>query len=928
MVQSHTVKHSGVATTNGIYIDDSSTTDSDHGKAVRILETPPRRRQQQTKLFQWIKSPSIDSNSEHHHRSTTDIKSPTPTKRTILGQHTNLSNYCKLTGDHSELVSDDISDHTKEPITLSSSMSPLSTNKNGHGSIKQSTSHIMDPLSINDDLYSEEPSELLPLNPVRRRVKRIIDSPEPESFIANDDGIEEKEEEEEEGEEEEILQQSYKNNENLLNRKRSSIESEPMDVDQDPLMIFNDDIQTANRKRRLVTRADSIKPIEMDIQAPLVDINTPTIDLTAMDMDEQSESTVEFFSNASQQELQDALRISDKQAVTIIEQRPFTDIDHLYTLLGKARGVSAQLINRYEEMIEGYEAVDKLIKHCQNESKRVVPPTISEEITGFKLKGYQVAGMGLGKTAQVIAFLSELRHSLNEEGPHLIIVPSSTLDNWLREFEKFCPSLRVISYYGSQTERRELREDILSLRHTDTDYHAVISTYSVATSDKHDRIFMRKMHFKTMILDEGHMVKNFTSDRYVKLMSINVSFRLLLTGTPLQNNLQELLSLLTFVMPLNKEHDVATMRCVFRPVSVAEIDGQGNRRAAKFALFMLDPFILRRRKAQVLKDLPKKIRYQITCSMTPFQRRVYAQIDKRSRDQCQQETENQSAQSSAVIQLRKASCHPLLFRTLYTDKMLHKMATNLLKEPDYYDSEHQYLVEDMQVMSDSELHNLCKKFKHINSYRLKNNEWMDAGKVKELCDIIDKAKEKNDRVLVFSQFTMVLDVLELVMETRNENYLRLDGNTKVDTRQDMLDTFATDTSISVFLLSTKAGGFGLNITAANVVILYDPDFNPHNDRQAEDRAHRVGQTKDVTIYKLISQGSIEEYMIQCAKLKLKLDKSLRGRSGSAVSGDKAVSDNSDDSDSDADDDNQRKINDALRMTTLRQAWLASQLIEE
>ncbi|RKP25490.1 SNF2 family N-terminal domain-containing protein [Syncephalis pseudoplumigaleata] len=537
---------------------------------------------------------------------------------------------------------------------------------------------------------------------------------------------------------------------------------------------------------------------------------------------DKHQDPVVFFNSASSQELQEILRIPGQKAEVIMACRPYADIDHLYAMLTKARGVSAQLVTRYEELMEGYEAVDKLIAHCENEARRVVPPTLSKRLfesmaatkqpaglaPGFRLKGYQIAGvqwllslysnklkggiladeMGLGKTAQVIAFVSELKDTLHEPGPHLIIVPSSTLDNWSREFDKFCPGLRVINYYGTQAERAELRDDILELRDTDDAYHAVISTYSVATSDKYDRVFMRKMQFKTMILDEGHLVKNFASDRYIRIMQINVSFRLLLTGTPLQNNLQELLSILTFVLPLNKHHDLDAMRAVFQPAHVREVDGQGKRKASKYAILsnhrmelakrMLDPFILRRRKCQVLSDLPKKIRRQVLCPMTPLQRRVYAQIDRQSRDECRQGAVAGSGtvQSNAIIQLRKAACHPMLFRTLYTDDILAKMATELLKA---------------------------------------------------------------------------------LMETRNEQYLRLDGSTKVDLRQDMLDTFARDPSISVFLLSTKAGGFGLNITSANVVILYDPDFNPHNDRQAEDRAHRVGQTKDVLVYGLISRESIE-----------------------------------------------------------------------
>ncbi|RKP05494.1 SNF2 family N-terminal domain-containing protein [Thamnocephalis sphaerospora] len=581
--------------------------------------------------------------------------------------------------------------------------------------------------------------------------------------------------------------------------------------------------------------------------------------------------------------MQEVLSITREQTEIIIGLRPFVSWGALEAALRTTRGVSTSLITRYEEMMEGYRAVDRLINACQTMSRRARPmasqlstplPLPSLLAPGIELKSYQIAGvrwllslvdngfgggiladeMGLGKTAQVISFLAELT-KCGKPGPHLIVVPSSTLDNWLREFGKFCPSLRVTSYYGNQAERADLRYNLSEEQ--DEPFNAIITTYNLATGSKDDRMFLRRFGFSSVILDEGHMVKNFGSARYKHLMSIRTSFRLLLTGTPLQNNLQELLALLTFVMPNELLQDEEAVRRVFRSAPASGSALISNQRVAR-AKRMMEPFILRRRKIEVLKELPKKMRRQIRCPMTPSQRRLYATMNRASRRQLRGGSANSKQFNNVIMQLRKVACHPMLHRALYTDDKIAKMAKDIMRASDRYcDAEYQYILEDMSVMNDIELHDLCIEFKSIFKYRLRNKEWMQAGKVKQLCEILEDAKKTGERVLVFSQFTQMLNILEPVMQTLGVRYLRLDGSTKVETRQELLDEFAADSSISVFLLSTKAGGFGLNMTAASIVVLYDPDFNPHNDRQAEDRAHRVGQTRDVTVLKLIAEGTIE-----------------------------------------------------------------------
>lgn len=299
---------------------------------------------------------------------------------------------------------------------------------------------------------------------------------------------------------------------------------------------------------------------------------------------EDDDDTLLFFNKATSQEMQDMISIcSPEQAEIIISHRPYRSITALKRTLNKEKGISGKIVENYEEVINGYNVADSIIESCEKISKELTGlfntwgvdkkgrllPGVTETGKGFLskqpeiinssmiLKNYQLLGvswltymylngfsgiladeMGLGKTAQVISFLGNIYSNHNENGPFLIIVPSSTKDNWLREFEKWCPELEVRAYYGSQFERAELRHE---LRKTKGSYNIILTTYQIASNQKEDRAFLKHMNFKIMILDEGHMMKNMTSLRYKHLMTINSDCRFLLTGTPIQNTLQELI---------------------------------------------------------------------------------------------------------------------------------------------------------------------------------------------------------------------------------------------------------------------------------------------------------------------------------------------------------------------------------------------------
>ncbi|BGP56091.1 DNA-dependent ATPase fun30 [Rhodotorula sphaerocarpa] len=550
-----------------------------------------------------------------------------------------------------------------------------------------------------------------------------------------------------------------------------------------------------------------------------------------------------------------------------------------------------------------------------------------------KLKDYQMLGvnwlnllyhrktsciladeMGLGKTAQVIALLAHLK-ATGEPGPHLVIVPSSVLDNWMREFTVFAPDLNARSYYGSQGERHELRSE---LRAMGDDLDVVVTTYNIATGSPDDQKFLkRKMNFNVTVFDEGHQLKNSESKKYKDLMMVRAEWRLLLTGTPLQNNLQELVSLLSFILP-DKFRDASdSLRAIFKVTPGSQTNLLSRERISR-AKKMMTPFVLRRKKVQVLKDLPPKSEAIEYCDMTDLQRDCYNEALQRSRNALTTADEGEledlegdddddveviageeevkpkrgrkkavastklgtkaNASSSAHIltDLRKASNHPMLFRRLYDDKTLRAMSKDCLREEEFMDRNKDLIFEDMEVMTDFELHRFAQMYKHLNKYALKNNEWMSAGKIAKLQELLPQMRRDGDRVLIFSQFVQVLDILEVVLDTMELKYLKLTGQTAVGDRQGLVDAYNQNEDITVFLLSTRAGGLGLNLTAANTVIFYDCDYNPHNDKQAQDRAYRIGQTREVKILRLVTRGSLDENMLELATAKLQLDAEVSG----------------------------------------------------
>ncbi|XP_060069241.1 SWI/SNF-related matrix-associated actin-dependent regulator of chromatin subfamily A containing DEAD/H box 1B-like [Ylistrum balloti] len=639
----------------------------------------------------------------------------------------------------------------------------------------------------------------------------------------------------------------------------------------------------------------------------------------------EKEMILAFFQDANQDELAGTPGCSKKKAEILLKERPFKSFEDLHNKCATVKGLTTDLIGGCREIIRVRDVIIRLMQKCEKismEMERVVtyltqqdsidesdnrihitkqPALLNSE---FQLKPFQMVGlnwlrimhskeingiladeMGLGKTIQTISFIAHLLEE-GEEGPHVIIVPSSTIDNWLREFSVWCPAVKVLVYYGSQEDRRVTRRSIL---YEDfEDFHVILTTYNMATGSVEDRSLFKKFEFHYSIFDEGHMLKNMSSLRYQNLMKIQSERRLLLTGTPLQNNLLELMSLLCFVMPDMFIGKTDHLKRMFSMITKSVDDKRSKYEAERIAHAkqIMKPFILRRLKSEVQKQLPKKSERVELCEMIPEQAENYHNLVNKFQQELRESSVGPGETkggASMLMQLRKAANHPLLQRRHYTDKLLKEMSKHIAKEPSHRERQAnpKLIFEDMCVMHDFEIHKLCKFYeKHIGKYSMPPSAIQDSAKFRVLDDLLVKLKSQDDRVLIFSQFTMMMDIMEDYLKQKKYKYMRLDGSTPVPDRLQMIDEYTNNPDIFIFLLSTKAGGLGINLTAANVVIIHDIDFNPYNDKQAEDRCHRVGQKREVSIVRLITKDTVEEGMLRCAQEKLKLEKDITTNEGS------------------------------------------------
>ncbi|XP_027363680.1 protein PHOTOPERIOD-INDEPENDENT EARLY FLOWERING 1 isoform X2 [Abrus precatorius] len=668
-----------------------------------------------------------------------------------------------------------------------------------------------------------------------------------------------------------------------------------------------------------------------------------------------------------------------------------------------------------------------------------------------RLNGILADEMGLGKTIMTIALLAHLACEKGIWGPHLIVVPTSVMLNWETEFLKWCPAFKILTYFGSAKERKHKRQGWLK----PNSFHVCITTYRLVIQDS--KVFKRKK-WKYLILDEAHLIKNWKSQRWQTLLNFNSKRRILLTGTPLQNDLMELWSLMHFLMPHVFQSHQEFKDWFSNPITgMVEGEEKVNKEVVDRLHNVLRPFLLRRLKRDVEKQLPMKHEHVIYCRLSKRQRNLYEDFIASSETQATLASANFFGMISIIMQLRKVCNHPDLFegRPIVSSfdmggidiQLSSSVCSMLLPGPfstvdlrglglifthlDYsmtaWESDEVQAIEtpaalimehvdmaDLEVirpglscqkklqgsnifeeiqkaiweerlrqtkehaaamawwnslrckkrpMYSTTLRNLVtirhpvydihqakanpvsylysskladivlspvERFQRMTdvvesfmfaipaarapspvcwcstnetnvflhpSYKQECSEVLlpllspirpaivrrqvyfpdrrliqfDCGKLQELAVLLRRLKSEGHRALIFTQMTKMLDILEAFINLYGYTYMRLDGSTQPEERQTLMQRFNTNPKFFLFILSTRSGGVGINLVGADTVIFYDSDWNPAMDQQAQDRCHRIGQTREVHIYRLISESTIEENILKKANQKRALD---------------------------------------------------------
>lgn len=481
-----------------------------------------------------------------------------------------------------------------------------------------------------------------------------------------------------------------------------------------------------------------------------------------------------------------------------------------------------------------------------------VKETIYEQpctLEGGKLREYQMNGlrwlvslynnhlngiladeMGLGKTVQVISLICYLMEQKNDRGPFLVVVPSSVLSGWLSEISFWAPSISKIAYTGSPDDRRRLfRENISQQK-----FNVLLTTYEYLMN-KHDRPRLSKISWHYIIIDEGHRIKNASCKLNAELKHYHSSHRLLLTGTPLQNNLEELWALLNFLLPsiFNSSEDFSQWfnkpfeNAGDNSADQALLSEEENLLIINRLHQVLRPFMLRRLKHKVESELPEKIERLVRCEASAYQKLLMKRVEDNLGSLGSLGHSKARSVHNTVMELRNICNHPYL-------SQLHADEVENMLPPHYLPS----------------IVRLCAKLETLDR-------------------ILPKLKATGHRVLLFSTMTRLLDVMEDYLTLKCYRYLRLDGHTSGVDRGALIEQFnRPDSDAFLFLLSIRAGGVGINLQAADTVIIFDTDWNPQVDLQAQARAHRIGQKRDVLVLRLETVHSVEEQVRAAAEHKL------------------------------------------------------------
>ena len=470
-----------------------------------------------------------------------------------------------------------------------------------------------------------------------------------------------------------------------------------------------------------------------------------------------------------------------------------------------------------------YKEIVNNLKQEQLEDEVIVPENLDKTLryyqkTGFKwlkvLDNYNFGGiladdMGLGKTIQMLSIILDYIENDTKElnkRASLVVAPSSLALNWEKEAKKFAPQLKTLVIRGNSIERQNQINNVKN-------YNLIITSYDLL---KRDIEVYKKLDYKFrfIIADEAQYLKNSNTQNAKTVKEIKSDTRYALTGTPIENSLAELWSIFDFIMP----GYLYTYK-KFRNTYELPIIRDENYSAMEKLKMLIEPFVLRRTKKEVLKELPEKTVTVLNNEMGEEQRKIYMAYLEKAKEDLDEEIKNKGYEKSRMkilailTRLRQICCHPSLF---------------------------------------------------IDNY---NNT---SSKLEQCMEIIEDATNAGHKILVFSGYTSMFNILENELEKSNIKYFKLTGATKVDERIKLVDEFNENKDIKVFLISLKAGGTGLNLTGADMVIHYDPWWNISTENQATDRAYRIGQKNNVQVYKLITSNSIEEKIYELQKKKSKL----------------------------------------------------------
>ncbi|XP_028323941.1 lymphoid-specific helicase isoform X2 [Gouania willdenowi] len=602
----------------------------------------------------------------------------------------------------------------------------------------------------------------------------------------------------------------------------------------------------------------------------------------------------------------------------ILSQAKKTKVDEVNETPEEGKKLEAEDIKKMSDSNQDIknrlsESVRDKAKHLLHPDRKVngqpVPAQQPQLFTGGIMRWYQIEGiewlrmlwengingiladeMGLGKTIQCIAHIAMMIEK-KVMGPFLVVAPLSTLPNWINEFKRFTPDISVVLYHGPQPERAKVLKQMRRPQGPLNMCPVVVTSFEISMID---RKYLQRFQWKYLIVDEGHRIKNLNCRLVQELKTLPTDNKLLLTGTPLQNNLAELWSLLNFLLP-EVFDDLKSFESWFDINSLSEAESVVAAEQEQNILSMLHqiltPFLLRRLKSDVTLEVPPKKEIIVYAPLTSKQEAFYtAVVNKTIAKMLGQEKTETPAVLTPSGRPKRRNRKMIDYSEEYADPEydLEKYLERVQNESTQSSSSS--VVLDVSSPLDAQitlkLQNIlmllkrCCNHPYLVEYPLdpatqefKVDEELvkSSGKFLILDRLLPALKKRGHKVLIFSQMTSILDILMDYCYLRGFQYSRLDGSMAYAEREENMTKFSRDPEVFLFLLSTRAGGLGINLTAADTVIIFDSDWNPQADLQAQDRCHRIGQTKPVVVYRLVTANTIDQKILERASAKRKLE---------------------------------------------------------